>query len=231
MEVAEMTSPRHHTLSQLTDPHPVRPGTSAALTARTIDATTHPPIVRAQEAVAAFIPRVAAPLSTVSPLLLGMISGTLVLLWIAHRARFRPAGLLVSAALIMMLTSFHPLTSPATSSRSDDTIVGATETWTPQDRYQMPMPAMQTPEVADVPETPEAMPEPQEYAGPDLSYRIGSYRVVIPPQLRSDMMPTEEMMRVEQEAMREQLRVSLRVLERRLRAEARQRQRELRRHW
>jgi hypothetical protein len=231
MEVAEMTNPRHHTLSQLTDPHPVRPGTSAALTARTIDATIHPPIVRAQEAVAAFIPRVAAPLSAVSPLLVGMLGGTLVLLWVAHRARFRPAGLLFSAALMIMLTSFHPVTSPKTAARSDDTIVGATENWTPQDHYQMPMPATETPEVVDVPETPEAMPEPEEYAGPDLSYRIGNYRVVIPPQLRSDLMPTEELMRAEQEAMREQLRVSLRVLERRLRAEARQRQRELRKRW
>ena len=226
-----MTSPRHHTLSQLTNQHPVRPGTSDALTARTIDATIHPPIVRAQEAVAAFIPRVAAPLSTVSPLLLGMISGTLLLLWIAHRVRFRPAGLIFSAALMVMLTSFHPVTSPADAARTDTTIIGATEAWTPQDRYQMPMPAAESPEVVDLPEPPEATPEPQEYVGPDLSFRIRNYRLVIPPQLRSDMMPTEKMMRAEQEAMREQLRVSLRVLERRLRAEARQREREMRRRW
>ncbi|HEX2693397.1 MAG TPA: hypothetical protein VHL12_04985 [Gemmatimonadaceae bacterium] len=226
-----MTNPGHHTLSQLTDPHPVRPGTSAALTARTIDATIHPPIVRAQEAVAAFIPRVAAPLSAVSPLLVGMLASTLVLLWVAHRARFRPAGLLFSAALMLMLTSFHPVTAPADSARADNTIVGATDTWTPQDRYQMPMPAMETPEVVDVPETPEAMPEREGYSEPDGSYRIRNYRIVIPPQLRSDLAPTEELMRLEQEAMREQLRASLRMLERRLRAEARQRERELRRRW
>lgn len=226
-----MTNPRHHTLSQLTDPHPVRPGTSEALTARTIDATIHPPIVRAQEAVAAFIPRVTAPLSAVSPLLVGMLGGTLVLLWIAHRARFRPAGLLFSAALMMMLTSFHAANAPASAARSDDTIVGATDSWTSQDRYQMPMPAMEAPEVVDVPDTPEAMPEPQEYTEPDRSYRIRNYRLVIPPQLRSDLAPTEELMRVEQEAMRAQLQASLRALERRLRAEARQREREMRRRW
>jgi hypothetical protein len=231
MEVAEMTNPRHHTLSQLTDPHPVRPGTSDALTARTIDATIHPPIVRAQEAVAAFIPRVAAPLSAVSPILVGMLGGTLVLLWVAHRARFRPAGLLFSAALMMMLTSFHATSAPASSTHADDTLVGATDTWTPQDRYQMPMPAMETPEVVDVPDTPEPISVPDEYSEPNPSYRIRGYRLVIPPQLRSDLMPTEELMRVEQEAMREQLQASLRVLERRLRAEARQRERELRRHW
>jgi hypothetical protein len=231
MEVAEMTNPRHHTLSQLTDPHPVRPGTSDALTARTIDATIHPPIVRAQEAVAAFIPRVTAPLSAVSPLLVGMLGGTMVLLWIAHRARFRPAGLLFSAMLMMMLTSFHPAATPVTPALADNTIVGTADTWTPQDRYQMPMPSVETPEVEQLPETPEVVQEPEDYQEPDRSYRIRNYRLVIPPQLRADLAPTEELMRMEQEAMREQLRTSLRVLERRLRAEARERERELRRRW
>jgi hypothetical protein len=97
------------------DPHPVgfqtelpvRPGTSAALTARTIDATIHPPLVRAQERVAEIIPRIAEPLS--SPILLGMLAGTFVLLWVASRARFRPAGLLLSGLMLATLTSFRPV--------------------------------------------------------------------------------------------------------------------------
>lgn len=89
-----------------TDPYPVRPGTSAALTARTIDATVHPPLVRAGEAVTAFVPRVVAPLQ--SPIFFGMLAGTLVLVWVARRGRFRPAGLLLSAALMATLTSFRP---------------------------------------------------------------------------------------------------------------------------
>jgi hypothetical protein len=225
-----MTSPHHHTMSQLTDPHPVRPGTSAALTARTIDATIHPPIVRAQEAVAAFIPRVTAPLSAASPLLLGMIAGTFVLLWAAHRARFRPAGLLFSAMLMMMLTSFHPAANPEIVAQADDTIVGASDTWTPRDRYQMPMPIVETPDVEQVPE-PAMVPDAEEFVQPDAGYRIRNYRLVIPPQLRSDLMPSEEMMRMEQEAMREQLRASIEIIERRLRAEARRRERQFRRHW
>src|SRR3954470_20698896 len=126
MEVARMTIQHHHTMSELTDSHPVRPGTSAALTARTIDATIHPPIVRAQEAVAAFIPRVTAPLSSVNaPLLAAMLGGTVLLLWIAHRIHFRPAGLLASAMLMLMLTSFHPVARPVEVARADDAIVGS----------------------------------------------------------------------------------------------------------
>jgi len=48
------------------DPDVARPGTSDALFARTIDATIHPPLVRAQETVVALVPRVAhaaAPLA------------------------------------------------------------------------------------------------------------------------------------------------------------------------
>src|SRR3954462_152141 len=42
----------HYPFRSLTDAPAVRPGTSDALTARTIDATVHPPLVRAQETAA-----------------------------------------------------------------------------------------------------------------------------------------------------------------------------------
>jgi hypothetical protein len=104
-------------VSFLIDPLPVRPGTSAALTARTIDATVHPPLVRAQEKAAELIPRLAEPLA--SPLLLVMLAGTLVLLWLAKRAHFRPVGLLLPAALMMMLTSFRPMGTEGDVLRTD----------------------------------------------------------------------------------------------------------------
>src|SRR3954471_7216811 len=176
MEVARMTNQHHHTMSDLTDPHPVRPGTSAALTARTIDATIHPPIVRAQEAVAAFIPRVTGPLSSANaPLLAGMLGGTLILLWVAHRVHFRPAGLLMSAMLMMMLTSFHPIPATVEPQHTDDTIVGSSDTWTPRDRYQMPMPTPQTAEPVDAspypyidqtPATADDIEQPQDFVQP-----------------------------------------------------------------
>jgi hypothetical protein len=96
----------HDPVSFPTDPHPVRPGTSAALTARTIDATVHPPIVRAQESVAAAIPRLVDTVS--SPLFLTTVALTLVLVWMAVRMRSRMVGLVLSAMLVMTLTSFRP---------------------------------------------------------------------------------------------------------------------------
>jgi hypothetical protein len=113
-------------VSFLIDPLPVRPGTSAALTARTIDATIHPPLVRAQEKAAEIIPRLAEPLG--SPLFLAMLAGTLVLGWLAWRGKFRPVGLLLPAALMMMLTSFRPVGSEGDVHRAD-TPAAVEEPW------------------------------------------------------------------------------------------------------
>lgn len=124
-----MTNP-HHSMSHPLDPHPVRPGTSAALTARTIDATIHPPLVRAQEAVAAFIPRVSAPLLD-SPLLFGMLGATLIFVWVAHRAKYRPSALLLSAALVMALTSFHPVKNVEEPRVADDSSATEDRSWRP----------------------------------------------------------------------------------------------------
>lgn len=112
-----MTNP-HDAVSFPTDPHAVRPGTSAALTARTIDATVYPPIVQAGEAVAALIPRLAAPLG--SPLLLATLAGTLVLMWLAMRMRTRLGPVLLSAMLMVTLTSYRPVQSPDEAESPDE---------------------------------------------------------------------------------------------------------------
>jgi hypothetical protein len=93
----------------------VRPGSSAALTARTIDATIHPPLVRAQETVVSLVPRMAeaaAPLT--SPLFLSAVGLTLIFIWVAIKMRYRPSALLLSALLVMGLTSFRPAEQPQT---------------------------------------------------------------------------------------------------------------------
>jgi hypothetical protein len=99
------------------DPHPVRPGTSDALFARTIDATVHPPLVRAQETVVAAVPRVTATVT--SPLFLSTVALTLILVWVAWRARFKTAVLVLSTLMVMTLTSFHPVTPPQKSRIAD----------------------------------------------------------------------------------------------------------------
>ena len=106
----------HHPMGHPTGGTAVRPGTSDALTARTIDATIHPPLVRAQETVVALVPRVAeaaAPLA--SPLFLGALALTLVFSWVAIRMRYRPSALVLGVLLVMTLTSFHPVQKPEQS--------------------------------------------------------------------------------------------------------------------
>ncbi|HEY8852399.1 MAG TPA: hypothetical protein VIM36_09480 [Gemmatimonadaceae bacterium] len=105
------------------NPDVVRPGTSDALTARTIDATIYPPLVRAQETAAALVPRLAqaaAPLS--SPLLLGALALTLVFSWVAIRMRYRPSALVLGALLVMTLTSFSPVRKPEQPRTADTRI-------------------------------------------------------------------------------------------------------------
>jgi len=121
-----MTNP-HDPVSFPTDPHPVRPGTSDALFARTIDATPQPPLVQAQETVAAAIPRLTATLS--DPLFLATLAGTLVLLWLTVRMRSRLRPVLLSAMLLMALTSFRPMRSPDQAPIVDDAVA---------ERYERP---------------------------------------------------------------------------------------------
>jgi len=97
-------------VSYSSDATPARPGSSAALTARAIDATVHPPLKRAQESAATLVPRMAqaaAPLP--SPLFLGLVALTLTFVLVARRMRYRPSAILVGALLVMTLSSFHPM--------------------------------------------------------------------------------------------------------------------------
>jgi hypothetical protein len=165
-----MTNP-HHSMSHPLDPHPVRPGTSAALTARTIDATIHPPLIRAQEAVAAFIPRVSAPLLD-SPLLFGMLGATLIFVWVAHRAKYRPSALLLSAALVMALTSFHPVKTTEEARVADDSSATEDRSWRPF-RIERTPPADESEPSADDTasyddgQMPPMPPDPPDYVQPD----------------------------------------------------------------
>src|SRR5438128_4467792 len=170
-----MTNP-HYAVRHSTDPHPVRPGTSDALFARTIDATQHTPLVRAQETVAALIPRVAAPLG--SPLLISMLALTLVLLWVAARTRFRPSALLLSAVLVMVLTSFRPMRMSEPGQPSDDRIAEQPQSWM-QFRDETNTPAAEpTPFAVEV-STPEETSVPEEASPPED--RRDSYEPVLPP--------------------------------------------------
>ena len=200
------------------DPVPVRPGTSDALFARTIDATVHPPLVRAQETVAAFVPRVAeaaAPLA--SPLFLSALALTLIAVWVLHRMRYRPSALVLAALLVMTLTSFHPVQGADQLSRGDvrpRTRIGGTS---PSPRYvYMPQPQVEVPETPDVPEMPDVdgqVDPVQVYIPRDFLERI--------PDWSRDAMESAERMARDNEHVREMMR----EIRMRIRDEAR------RQHW
>jgi hypothetical protein len=168
------------------DPVPVRPGTSDALFARTIDATVHPPLVRAQETVAAFVPRVAqatAPLA--SPLFLGALALTLVFVWVAMRMRYRPSAMVFGALLVMTLASFNPVQNPGAQRIADvrrprTTVGGARASY--RNRVHTPPPQIEAPDI-DVHVDPM-----QVHLPPDFADRL-------PDWSRDAMQSAERMMR------------------------------------
>ena len=193
------------------NPDAVRPGTSDALTARTIDATIYPPLVRAQETAATLVPRLAqaaAPLS--SPLLLSALALTLVFSWVAIRMRYRPSALVLGALLVMTLTSFNPVWKP------EQAAIAAVRT--PRTRIGGTRPPHENPVDA-----PSPLVEP-----PDIYVRVDPVQVYLPPDFaerlpdwgRDAMQSAERMMREN-----ERVRQVMKQIRYRLREEAR------RQHW
>jgi len=197
------------------NPDVALPGTSDALFARTIDATVHPPLVRAQETAAALVPRVAeavAPLA--SPLVLGALLLTLVFTWAAIRMRFRPSALVLGALLVMTLSSFNPVQKPEQKSepsrvadvRTPRTTVGGVR---PSHRTHV---YVQPPQ-AEAPEVYVHVDPMPVYLPPDFAERL--------PDWSKDAMHSAERMVRENE----QIRQMMRQIRYRLREEAR------RQHW
>jgi hypothetical protein len=175
------------------NPDAVRPGTSDALFARTIDATIYPPLVRAQQTAVALVPRIAqaaAPLA--SPLFVGALALTLVLTWVAIRMRYRPSVLVLGALLVMTLTSFSPVRKPEQTRIADvrvpRTTIGGTKP-SHRNRVYTLSPQVEAPEI-DVKVDPV-----QVYLPPDFAERL-------PDWSRDAMRSAERMMR-ENERMRE----------------------------
>jgi hypothetical protein len=205
-----MTNP-HYPMGHPTDGTAVRPGTSDALFARTIDATVHPPLVRAQETVVGLVPRLAqaaAPLA--SPLFLSALALTLVFAWVATRMRYRPSALVLGALLVMTLTSFNPAPKPELSRTADvrrpRTKIGGTRA-SYRKRVYTPPPQIEAPDI-DVQVDPV-----QVYLPPDFSERL-------PDWSRDAMQSAERMMRDN-----ERVREMMQQIRYRLREEAR------RQHW
>jgi hypothetical protein len=182
------------------NPDAVRPGTSDALFARTIDATIYPPLVRAQETAVALVPRIAqaaAPLA--SPLFLGALALTLVLTWVAIRMRYRPSALVLGALLVMTLTSFNPVQKPEQSGVGDVTTPRTTIGGARQ-RYRN-----------------RVYVQPPQIEAPDIDVRVSrDFAERLPDWGRDAMQSAERMMREN-----EQVRQMMKQIRYRLREEAR----------
>jgi hypothetical protein len=224
-----VTNP-HHPGNYPTDAHPVRPGTSAALTARTIDATVHRPLVRAQETAASLVPRVAQSAATIAnPVFLASVALTLFFILVARRMRYRPSAIVVGALLIVTLSSFNPMQPPeppqmarlrTPRTLSHDASIARGRQLYGGDMNDGGDMSEQMPEVAyapqppDVPETPEADP-PQFIDIPDYGIQIQVPNDVmeqVPQVSRRWMRSAERMMRENQELreLMEQLRMRVR---------------------
>ena len=191
------------------NPDAVRPGTSDALFARTIDATIYPPLVRAQETAASLVPRVAhaaAPLA--SPLFLGALALTLVFTWVAIRMRYRPMAIVLGTLLVMTLTSFNPVQKPeqtrVATVQTPRTRVQVRPSY--RDREYAPQPQIEAPDV-DVPDVP---------VEPVQVYLPRDFIEHLPDWSRDAMHSAERMMRDN-----ERMRQMMKQIRYRLREEAR----------
>jgi hypothetical protein len=102
-----MPYPHHYSMSNPAT-FVVRPGSSAALTARTIDATQRPVLTRATETVAQAAPQVVDSFRSAftNPLFLGTLALTLVAVWILSHMRRQLSGLALGAMIVIASTSF-----------------------------------------------------------------------------------------------------------------------------
>lgn len=214
-----MTDP-HHPMTYSSDAQPVRPGTSAALTARTIDATVHPPLVRAQESAAALVPRVAeAAAPFASPVILSLVALTLTFVLIARRMRYRPSAWVLGALLVVTLSSFHPMPPPVATVAKVRTPRTLSQDATARAGRQLyPTPgaygysAPQPPDVPVTPDPPEVVEfNPRQWIPPELIERV--------PEMSRDLARSAERMMRENE----QMRALMERLQYKLRAEARHR--------
>ncbi|HJP87186.1 MAG TPA: hypothetical protein VJ852_14440, partial [Gemmatimonadaceae bacterium] len=102
-----MPYPHHNSMSNPST-YVVRPGSSAALTARTIDATQRPVLTRASESVSQAVPQLTDSFRNAftSPVFLSGLALSLIAIWVLSRMRRQLSGLALGAMLVVALTSF-----------------------------------------------------------------------------------------------------------------------------
>jgi len=187
------------------DPQAVRPGSSDALFARTIDATQRPPLVKAQEAVTAAVPRI---IDSVSPPLIGSTLGIAVLgvMLVSNRVRFRLAPVLTSAVLLLPVSNYHAAQTPVQAQTAEVIIEEQPRTF---ERFDWRSRSHAEVEPAQLPE---------EFSENHDSHEIEEYptprEFLIPPEITEGVLPLVEMVVPEEWTDEKQLRVLRRRAER-----------------
>ena len=163
-----MPYPHHYAMSS-PGTYVVRPGSSDALTARTIDATQRPVLTRASESVAQAAPQVVDSFRNAftNPFFLSTLGLSLIALWLLSRMRRQLSGLAMGAMLVVALTSFSAPHKPKPKlqrvvdlSHTPKTTRNRMQPWNGYD-YIAPQPEQQSVAIVE----PEATPEP---AGPAM---------------------------------------------------------------
>lgn len=160
------------------DQYAVRPGTSDALFARSIDATQPPPLVKAQEAVAAAIPRI---IDSVPPPLVGTTLGLTVLavMVASHRVHFKLVPVLTAGVLLLPISNYHPaqksqqLQAQEIAVITDEQRSRERSEW--EDSYSRDVKPEPVEEEAQEEEPEEAAPEPRDF--------------LIPPEITDGVVP------------------------------------------
>ena len=228
-----MPYPHHNSMSN-PGAYVVRPGSSDALTARTIDATQRPVLTRATETVSQAVPQLTDSFRNAftSPLFLSSLALSLIFVWILSRMRRQLAGLAMGAMLVIALTSFTGPRKPAPKRLVDLTHTPKTTrnrmqsaSWNGY-QYIAPRPMEEsTPVAMDYP-TPE--PDPTPPTPPDVSSDPNDIVMPATPVAPLPEWRNEVMRHVQREAYRIMQDQQMREIMARLRAEAREEARQRR---
>jgi hypothetical protein len=139
----------------------------------------------------------AAPLT--SPLFLSTVALTLIFIWVAIRMRYRPSALVLSALLVIGLTSFRPLEKPQTGREIAARRPRTTLRENDPDRwsyYRQP-----APDQAQEPVTDNEQPSLPDYPVPAIDVGVDPGQIDLPaipiprvPEATAEMMRSAERM-------------------------------------
>src|SRR5687768_14819333 len=184
------------------DQYAVRPGTSDALFARSIDATQPPPLVKAQEAVASAIPKL---IDSVPPPLVGTTLGLTVLavMVASRRLQFKMVPILTAGVLLLPISNYHPAQKSEQLQAQEIVVTDeqrARELSEWENSYSRRV----------KPKPVEEEDEPEE----EQSYRSESRDFLIPPEITDGVVPLAKLVVPDEWTDEQQLRILRRRAER-----------------